>query len=101
MSIVVVVLSQLLLREGAKGTRSPLAAVLAPRTLAGYALMGIVVLTMIYAMQKIPLRTATVWNSSVFILTPLAARVFLKDPLNGRMAGAALLIVAGIVVFSI
>jgi drug/metabolite transporter (DMT)-like permease len=96
-----VVFSQLLLRGGARGKRSSLAAMLAPRTLAGYALMGVVVLAMIYAMQKIPLRTATAWNSSVFILTPVAARIFLKDPLTGRMAGAALLIVAGIVVFSL
>lgn len=101
MSILVVVLSQLLLREGARDSRSPLAAMLAPRTIAGYALMGVVVLAMIFALQKIPLRTGTAWNSLVFILTPLAARVFLKDPLSGRMVGGALLIVAGIVVFSI
>jgi len=98
---VVVVLAQLLLREGARGTESQLAAILSPRTIAGYMLMGLVVLAMIFAMQKISLRTATAWNSLVYILTPLAARVFLKEPLTVRMAGAALLIVIGIIVFSI
>ena len=94
-------MAQLLLREGARESKSPLAAILSPRTISGYVLMGLVVLAMIFAMQKISLRTATAWNSLVYILTPLAARVFLKDPLTTRMVGAALLIVIGIIVFSI
>ena len=95
------VLAQILLREGARDKKSSLAAIIAPRSMAGYVLMGIVVLAMIFAMQKISLRTTTAWNSLVYILTPLAARVFLKDPLSSRMVGASLMIVTGIVVFSL
>ncbi len=96
-----VVFAQLLLREGARNKTTSLAAILAPSSISGYLLMGCVILAMIFAMQKLPLRTVTAWNSLAYILTPLAARVLLKDPLSPRMAIAALLIVAGIVVFSL
>ena len=59
------------------------------------------VFLMIYAMQAIPFRTVIAWNSLTYILTPIAARVFAKDPYSKRMALGSVVIATGILIFSI
>ncbi len=100
-AILGVIASQLLLRVGARNKETSLDVILNWKTLAGYASMGLVVLATIYAMQKIPLRTAATWNSATFVLTPIAARYVLGDPLHARTAMGSVLIVVGIVIFSL
>lgn len=101
LSIVITAFSQVLLRLGARNKARIASAVLNLRTILGYAFFLIVVLLMIYAMQEIPLRTATAWNSATYIITPLAAGWLAKDPLNARMFIGSSFIVLGIVVFSL
>ena len=85
----------------ARGRRTTFGTIINPYTILGYALFFGVVLLMIFAMQTIPLRTVIAWNSLTFVLTPLAAWLVLDDPFTPRMATGAIVIIAGVVLFSI
>jgi multidrug transporter EmrE-like cation transporter len=100
-AIFLTAISQVLLRVGAKGKTSSKSAILSRSTLSGYLLFLIVILLMIFAMQRIPLRTVSAFHGITYILVPLAARIFVKDPLDVRMMFGAGTIVVGIVVFFI
>jgi drug/metabolite transporter (DMT)-like permease len=92
-------LSQVLLRFGAKDSKTTLGALMNLKTLLGYSMFGVVILLAIFALQTIPLRTVTAWDSLAYVLTPLAARLLLKDPLTTRIFAGGLVIMAGILVF--
>jgi len=99
-SIAITPFSQVLLRLGAKDSKSMLGAVMNLKTLLGYGTFVVVVVLVIYALQTIPLRTVTAWDSLAYVLTPLAARLLLKDPLTTRIFVGALVIMLGILVFN-
>ncbi len=99
-SIAITPLSQVLLRFGAKDSKTTLGAVLNFKTVLGYGMFGVVVLLIIFAMQTIPLRTVTAWDSLAYVLTPLAARLLLKDPLTAKTFLGAVVIMLGILVFT-
>ena len=61
----------------------------------------VVVILMIYAMQEITLRTASALNSISYVLVPLMAHQFVKDPLDSRIFFGSVIIFIGIVVFLI
>jgi len=100
-AIILTAVSQVMLRVGAKGKTSSKAAILSRSTLSGYLLFLIVIFLMIFAMQEIPLRTVSAFHGITYILIPLAARVFVDDPLDVRMMLGSGTIVLGIVVFFI
>ena len=100
LSIILTAFSQVLLRLGAKNKMRPYDSFLNIRSFCGYSLFFIVVLLMIFAMQKIQLKTAVAWNSLTYVFTPLAARVFAKDPLNLKIVSGSAFIVLGILIFS-
>ena len=100
-SIVITAFSQVMIRLGAMNKARAIASILNVKTALGYGMFVIVVLLMIFAMQEIPLRTAIAWNSLTYVLTPLAARWLLKDPLNPRMLVGSGVIMLGVVVFSL
>jgi drug/metabolite transporter (DMT)-like permease len=99
-SILLTPFSQLALRVGARDSTSAIGAILNYRTLLGYFSFTVVVVLAIYALQTIPLRTVTAWDSLTYVLTPVTARLFLKDPLTPATLAGAATIVLGILVFS-
>jgi drug/metabolite transporter (DMT)-like permease len=100
-AIVLTGISQLLLRQGARRSNTALRILFNPITILGYALFAGVVLLLIFAMQRIPLRTVIAWNSLTFVLTPFAGWLVLDERLTPRMAAGAMVIVLGVVVFSV
>ena len=101
LSIVLTTLAQVLLRFGARNKSGAMTSVFNLHALSAYALLLIVVLLMMYAMQQVPLKTAITWVSTCYILIPLAAHWLLKEPLTSRMLAGGGLIVLGIVIFSL
>jgi drug/metabolite transporter (DMT)-like permease len=99
-SIAITPFSQVMLRLGAKNSTTTIGAVMNPKALLGYGLFGVVVVLVVYALQTIPLRTVTAWDSLAYVLTPLAACVLLKDPLTARISIGAVVIMLGILVFN-
>lgn len=99
-SMAITPFSQVLLRLGAKDSKTAIGAVMNLKTLLGYGMFGVVVVLIIYALQTIPLRTVTAWDSLAYVSTPLAARLLLKDPLTTRIFAGAVVIVLGILVFN-
>ena len=101
-AIMLTSISQVLLRAGAKGQISTkTTSFLNSKILLGYLLFFVVVLLMIYSMQKISLRTASALISITYVLVPLMAHKFVGDPINTRIILGSLTIVVGIVVFFI
>ena len=98
LSIILTSFSQLLLRIGAKKADKELT-IFNLYTVLGYALFLVVMLLMIYAMQKITLRTAMALNSITYILTPIVAHYFIKDDLTKSMLFGSSIIIVGIVIF--
>jgi len=101
-AIILTSISQVLLRSGAKGKaglNSP--SLLNTRILFGYMIFLVVALLMIYAMQEVSLRAASAMNSITFILVPIMAHKFVKDPMNPRIMLGSLTILIGVVVFFI
>lgn len=101
LSIILTAFAQSLLRLGAMNKTRIISSFLNIRTLSGYFIFGAVVLLMIYAMQKIPMRTVAAWNSITYILTPLVGHWITKDPFYPRMAFGSIVIAVGIVIFSL
>lgn len=98
-AITLTVISQLLMRMGARHHGRALSGFLNPWTIGGYSLFGAVVLLMVFAMQEITLRSAMAWASLSYTVTPLAAKLLLKDHLNSRMAVGSLVVGLGVLVF--
>lgn len=100
-AILLTAFSQVLIRLGAKDQIKALNSFLNVKTIAGYVLYVVVILMIIFAMQKITMRETMAWNSITYVITPIAARFFIKDRLTSRMLMGAALIAIGIVIFSI
>lgn len=98
-AITLTIVSQVLIRMGARHRERILSVFLNPWTIGGYSLFGVVVLLMVFAMQEITLRSAMAWTSLSYTVTPLAAKLLLKDHLNVRMAIGSLVVVLGVMVF--
>ncbi len=100
LSIVLTAVSQVLLRLGAKSSKGIVTAVFNKKTFFGYLLFLIVILLMIYSMQKITLRTVIAWNSTTYIFVPLVAFWIAKDPLNRKIIYGSSLIALGLIIFT-
>ena len=98
-AISLTVVSQLLIRMGARHRERIFSSFLNPWTIGGYLLFGAVVLLMVFAMQEIALRSAMAWASLSYTVTPVAAKFIVKDYFNIRMAVGSLVVVLGVLVF--
>lgn len=99
--VLITSLSQVLLRLGAKDKKTWLGSFLNLKTALGYSLFVIVVLLTTFASQGISMRAVVAWNSAAFLSTILMARLFLKERVSrGSLAGIVMIII-GLVVFSI
>ena len=101
LAILLTSFSQVLLRSGISNAKNILVGFFNPKTVFGYTLFLLVTLLTVFAMQKIPLRTLTAWNSTTYVLTLLLSHWILRENLNRKMILGGFFIIAGIVVFSL
>lgn len=91
--------SQLLLKHGASGETTARSALLNRFTLSGYALLVMVTVLAVYAMQAIELKVVTAWTALTYLMVTAGSATILGEHVNrARWLGSAL-IVAGIAVF--
>ena len=64
-----------------------------------FALLGIVTILIVYALQAVPLKSFIALNFLSFVIMPFAAFIFLGEKLKKRSVVAAFLISTGIIVF--
>ena len=62
---------------------------------AGYGLFLFVTVLIVIALMEIPLRLVAAWNTLSFVLTMVAARLFLREPLPRRRVLGSFLILLG------
>ena len=101
LAIILTGLAQVLLRIGARKRTKAIDSFFNIKTFSGYVIFLVVILLMIYSMQKIPFRTAVAWSSVTYILTPLLAHWIAKDTLSNRILTGSIVVVFGIIIFSL
>lgn len=79
----------------------PLSLVGSPLFLAALVAYGLSVLTWLAVLKKLPLPVALPFVSLMYVAVPIAARLLFGDALSWRMAGGAMLIVAGVLVVAV
>ena len=99
-SIVLTVCAQLLLKRGVSNNTSILSSFLNPWTIIGWGLFFIVTILSVYAMQEIELKTVTAWASTSYLLVVILALFIYKERLTSGKIIGCLLIVIGIITFS-
>jgi undecaprenyl phosphate-alpha-L-ara4N flippase subunit ArnE len=91
--------AQLLLRKAALSGASPtdpLSLVRSAPFVLGLAAYGLSVLTWLFVLRRVPLAVAAPFVALVYVLVPLASRVFFDDHVNPRMWIGMLLVVLGV-----
>jgi len=91
--------AQLLLRAGSRHNHT-LGALFNPVTLLGYLVLFCVTILMVYALHGVYMRTLVIWNSSTYVLIPVASSLLFGERLTGRKVVGATLIVLGILLYS-
>jgi len=99
--VVLTACAQLLLKMGAAGKPTFSASFANRRTVSGYAILGIVTVLVVYALQGLELKVVTAFMSLTYLLVSISAWLFLREELTPNRVLGCLLIMAGIVVFSI
>ncbi len=94
-------LSHLVLKSGTANKPTWLASFLNGRTVAAYGLFTVGTLACVYAMQQIPLKTATAWSSANYVLVVTFSRLIFKEKVDRRRLLGCGLIIAGVIVFSL
>jgi drug/metabolite transporter (DMT)-like permease len=93
--------SQVLLKKGVGGKKTFITSLINARTVTGYALFGVVTILNVYAMQTIELKTVSAFVGSSYVLVPVFARIFLGEQIDLPRTAGGVLIISGIVVFSL
>jgi drug/metabolite transporter (DMT)-like permease len=91
--------AQLLLRRAALSgavPTSPLSLVRNMWFMAGIAAYGVSVLTWLFVLRKVPLSVAAPFIAVVYVLVPLASRLFFDDVVTPKMWVGMLLVVLGV-----
>jgi undecaprenyl phosphate-alpha-L-ara4N flippase subunit ArnE len=91
--------AQLLLRKAALTGASPGDPVSLLRNawfMVGLAAYGVSVLTWLFVLKRVPLAVAAPFVALVYVLVPLASRMFFDDQVNSRMWIGMLLVVCGV-----
>ena len=99
--IILTALAQILLKKGAMHAQKKHVFLtwLHPLVLAGYALLGMVTLCNLAAFRVLPLKTGVILLPWTFVLVTVFSRLFLGERLRREQIAAALLILAGLVIF--
>ena len=94
--------SQILLKKAALiSWKSKLAEYLNWRVILAYSLFGIAAAVNFYALRYIPLSLVPILESAAFVFIPLLSLFFLKEKLKPAQYVGIILIIGGIVVFSL
>jgi len=94
--------SQILLKRAAdKKYNSKLAEYLNWHVIFAYGLFGLAALTNMYVLRHIPLSLAPILESTGYIFIVILGLLFLREKLNKKQIIGMLLIVTGIIIFSI
>ena len=101
LSIILTSISQIFLKIGSYNKKKWILSLLNLKTIFGYFLFGIVTILNVFAMQKIELKTMTAWIAITYILVSVLSHFILKDRLDKNKILGSMLIVVGIVIFSL
>ncbi|PLX84415.1 MAG: hypothetical protein C0617_07975 [Desulfuromonas sp.] len=101
LAVAFTIVSQMLLRLGSKKKQKAVDVFFNWHTFFGYLIFLVVIVLVVFAMQKLPLKTVTAWNSVTFFLVPLSGFVFLGDPFSRKMQFGSVLILIGVLVFNL
>lgn len=94
--------SQLLLKTAAKRTYTHwVRQYLNIHVIVGYGIMFLSTFCTAIAMRKVPLTTTPIWNSLGIVFAALWGSILFKEKLSQRKKYGLLLVIAGIVIFSI
>lgn len=94
--------SQLLLKKAAqKSYTTMLQSYLNPMVIGAYAIFFGTTIINVFALKYVPLSLAAVLEATAYIYIPVLSFVVLKEPVTSRTARGILLIVIGIVIFSL
>jgi undecaprenyl phosphate-alpha-L-ara4N flippase subunit ArnE len=91
--------AQLLLRQAAMTgavPTNPLTLIRNAWFMAGLLLYGVSVLTWLFVLRRVPLSIAAPFVALVYVLVPLASRLFFSDTITARMWLGMLLVVLGV-----
>ena len=100
-AIVITAISQVFLKSGAINKTSFIKSFLNWKTIIGYGFFGIVTILSVYAMQRIELKTMTAWIGTTYILVVLFSRLFLKEKIDLFKIAGCVLIVFGVLIFTL
>jgi len=101
LGIFLTALAQILLKKGAVRARNRhfFLTWFHPFAICGYALLGIVTLCNLAAFRVLPLKTGVILLPWTFVLITVFSRLFLGERMRREQLAAALLILAGLVIF--
>lgn len=100
LAILLSAFAQVLLKRGAAPGASRRQNFLNRRTLAGYALFGVVTILNMYALQAVDLKTMSAWVSATYVLVMVLSWKVLKEKIDGLTVLGCALIVLGIIIFN-
>jgi undecaprenyl phosphate-alpha-L-ara4N flippase subunit ArnE len=95
--------AQLLLRQAAQSGAVPTEPITLVKNawfMGGLVAYGFSVLTWLFVLKRVPLSIAAPFVALVYVLVPLASRVFFSDAITPRMWLGMLLVVAGVTLVS-
>ncbi len=94
--------SQILLKKSALKTyRSRIYEYLNPYVIIGYALFLLCSLASVFCYKIVPLTTGTIIETTAYIFIPTLSFIFLKEKISARQLVGILVIITGIVIYSI
>jgi drug/metabolite transporter (DMT)-like permease len=101
LAVTLAAVAHLLLKTGARDGYARRRGPFNAHTLAGCALLSCVAFLFVYAMQAIELKTVTAWTSVTYVLVLALSRWVLGERLNGRRLVGCVLVLVGILLFSL
>lgn len=94
--------SQVLLKKSAEKKKNTIwGEYLNPYVIAGYVITAACMLLMVYAYRGIPFKYGAVLESLVYLYIMLLSRIFLKEKLTKKKISGNIIIVAGVIIFSL
>lgn len=102
-AIILTSVSNVMIKMGAKtsGAELNVRIFLNHYILTGLSMFVLVTLLTTFAARILPLRTIVAWTAATYVLTQFAARLFLKEPLKRDNYLGVLLIMMGLIIYSL
>lgn len=101
LSIILIGISQTLLKIGARNNNTPLGVYLNPATMMGYFMFLVIMICSIFALKGLELKLFYALASLNYVVVVMLSRIVLKEGLSRNRIVALCLIVVGVVVFNL